>query len=152
MTLLDELANYLVAATTLTVGGTTGTLTKAIMRDSQPDTVASLFETGGLPSMQAFSTGGNTEVVYERPSVQLLSRSTSYETARGVAQNVYLQLDGLKTVEMTGTRWLSVDAIQPPFSIGRDKNERYLVSVNFQARKQVSLDSFDEQAFDGGFN
>ncbi len=138
MTILDELATYLVANTTLTVGGTTGTLTKAIMRDSQPDTVASLFETGGLPSRQAFSTGTNTDIVWERPSVQLLSRSLSYQTARAAAEAVYQALDGLGETTMSGTRWGSVDAIQAPFSLGRDENERYLVSVNFQIHKEVS--------------
>ena len=140
--ILDDVATWLAAnSTLLSVGGTTGTLTKAVMLDSQPDTVATLLETGGLPTVQAFSTGtNNTQVVYERPNLQLLSRSTSYVTARNVAETVYTLLDGYTGTlpTSTGTRYLSVDAIQAPFSLGRDENERYLVSVNFQIRKEVS--------------
>jgi len=136
--ILDDVATYLVAQTTLTVGGTTGTLGKAIMLDTEPDTIAVLFETGGGASEYAFSTStGTVAVVYEQPNLQLLSRSTTYTQARTVAETVYTTLNGLGTTTMTGTRYLSVDAVQSPFSIGRDDNERYLVSVNFRVKKEV---------------
>jgi len=138
MTLLDAVATYLVANTTLTVGGTTGTLAKAQMLDTQPDTVAVLYETGGAASEYAFSTStGQAQVIYERPNLQLLSRSATYQTARTVAETVYTTLDGLGDMTMSGTRYLDVDAVQAPFSIGRDKQERELVSVNFRIRKEV---------------
>ena len=56
MTVLDDVATYLVAQTTLTVGNTTGTLQKAVMLDEYSNTVAVLYETGGLPSVHSFST------------------------------------------------------------------------------------------------
>ena len=136
MTMLDAVATYLVANTTLTVGGTAGTLAKAIMLDTQPDTVAVLYETGGTGSEYVFSTGA-TEVVYEEPNLQLISRSTTYSKARSVAETVYTKLDGLSETVMSSVRYLDIEAMQSPFSIGRDEQERYLVSVNFRVKKEV---------------
>ncbi len=138
MTLLDSVATYLVAQTTLTLGSTSGTLAKAVMLDTQPNTVAVLYETGGAGSEYAFSTStGTVNVVYEQPNLQLLSRSTTYTKARSVAETVYTTLNGLGTTTMSGTRYLDFEAIQSPFSIGRDSQERHLVSVNFRVRKEV---------------
>ncbi len=136
--ILDAVATYLVTNTTLTVGGTSGTLAKAVMSDSQPDTIAVLYEQGGGPSEYSFSTStGTVAVVYEQPNLQCLSRSVSYQTARTAAQTVYTALNGLGDTTMSGVRFLSVEAIQPPFSVGRDKQDRYLVSVNFRVKKEV---------------
>ncbi len=136
--ILDAVATYLVANTTLTVGGTTGTLAKTVMSDAQPDTVAVLYETAGAGSEYAFSTStGSAAVVFERANMQLLSRSTAYTKARSVAETVYTTLDGLGDVTMSGVRFLDIDAVQPPFGIGRDGQDRELVSVNFRIRKEV---------------
>ena len=139
MPLLLEVGTYLEAnSTAFSLGKSTGTLQLSIMTDSMPNTVVSLFETGGSPSAQAFSTGAGAAIVYEQPSLQALSRSTSYVTARENAGRVYDILDGLSNTTMTSVRYLSVDADQAPFSIGRDDNERHLVSVNFSIKKQTT--------------
>ena len=136
--ILDAVATYLVSKTTLTVGGTTGTLAKAVMLDTQPDTVAVLYETGGAGGEHAFSTStGTVTRIYERVNMQVLSRSTTYTQARTVAETIYTTLDGLGETTMSSVRYLSFDAIQPPFSIGRDEQERHLVSVNFRIKKEV---------------
>ncbi len=131
--ILDELATYLAANSTLTVGGTLG---KARMTDTQPDTVGVLYESGGLSTVYTFSTGSAVE--YQRPTVQFLSRSTSYVTARQAAETVYQLLDGLSNTTMTGVRYKSVKAIQQPFTVGVDDSDRYLVSVNFQCERATT--------------
>lgn len=136
--MLDAVATYLTSNTTLTVGGTTGTLAKAVMTDSQPDTVAVLYEQPGGASEYSFSTStGTVGVVYEQPNLQCLTRSATYTVARAAAQTVYTALNGLGETTMSGVRFLSIEAIQSPFSLGRDSNERYLVSVNFRVKKEV---------------
>ena len=79
----------------------------------------------------------SVEVVYETPNVQCLSRSTDYQVARGVAETVYTVLDGLSGVTISGIRYLDIAAIQSPFEVGRDAQERFLVSVNFRVKKAV---------------
>jgi len=134
--ILDDLADRIASTTTMTVGVTLG---KAVMRDDEPDTVAVLYETGGAASEYAYSTStGSAQVVYESPNIQCLSRSTDYQTARNAAETVYTALDGLAGVTLNGVKYLSIGAVQPPFSIGRDEKERYLVSVNFRVKKLVS--------------
>ena len=136
--MLDPVATYLVANTTLTVGGTTGTLAKAVMSDSQPDTVTVLYEQPGAGAEYSFSTStGTVAVVYEQPNLQALSRAATYTVARAAAQTVYTTLNGLGDTTMSGVRFLSIEAIQAPFSVGRDKQDRYLVSVNFRVKKEV---------------
>lgn len=158
MTVLDDVATYVVANTTHTLGGTTGTLAKAVMLDTQPDTVAVLYETGGLGSVQSFSTSNPVTIEYEQPSFQLISRSTSYVVAENAADTVYALLDGLGLTTLGASTYLSIDAQQRPFSLGRDDSERFLISVNFQSKRRRPLgsamsvgDSFDA-SFDASFS
>jgi hypothetical protein len=137
VTLLDDIAAHIATNSTLFTVGANGNLTKAVMLDGSPDTVCTLYEQQGVFSVQAFSSStGTAAVVWERPNLQLLSRSTSYQTARTRAETVYRLLDGLGDVTMSGTRYVAIDAVAPPFSAGRDQNQRFLVSVNFNVQKE----------------
>lgn len=142
--LLDDVLTYLDAQSTALkkLAGSTGNLTKAFMPDGAPapDTLVALYETGGVAPQHVMSTGGITRL-FENPRLQAVSRSTSYETARDNAETVFTILDGLASTNLptsTGTVYVDVTAIQSPFSIGRDGNGRYLVSVNFDVRKELS--------------
>lgn len=145
MSMLDDVATYLAAqSTALTVlSGSAGNLAKAISLDHTPapDTLVSLYETGGFAPAHAFTTASTGSVlVFEQPSLQCISRSSRYATARTNAQTVFDTLDGYagSLPTATGVRYLSIAADQSPFSIGRDKNDRFLVSVNFTVRKEVT--------------
>ena len=130
--MIDDIADYLESASTaLTIGGATGTLAKADMNDAMPDTVAVLYETAGTASQFAFSTTtGNIDEVFRYPSLQVLTRGVSYPDARTLAGTIYTALNGVRAT--VGGTVYEVVAIQTPFSIGRDANERYLVSCNYQ--------------------
>ena len=137
MAILDDLASYI--DTNSTAFALNTNLGKSINLDagSIPNTFTSLYETPGLNSEMAFSTGG-AERVFDRPRVQVLCRSTSYATARARAQTIYDLLDGLGNQGLptsTGTVYLSVVAVQPPFSLGRDSNDRWLVATNYQCER-----------------
>ena len=145
MPLLDDIATFLDAQSTAftLLSGTAGNLAKSIMLDHSAvdDTIAVLYETGGSPNEYTFSTStGTARVAFEKPSLQMLSRSSDYQTARSQAQVAYTILDGLAGRNLptaTGTRYLEITAVQAPFTIGPDDNDRPIVSVNFNVWKQV---------------
>lgn len=132
--LLDDTATYLAANTTrLTVGVN---LTKAFMPDD-PNTVTSLYETGGVFPLHFFTTSTGTRG-YEQPGLQAVSRSTSYQTARTVIEDVFTILDNVAGTNLptaTGPYYVTIDAVQSPFLIDRDQNERFRVGVNFTITK-----------------
>jgi hypothetical protein len=132
--ILDDIATYLQTnSTRLTVGVN---LTKGHMPDS-PSTVTTLYEITGFSSVFAFSTGSGTRV-YEQPSLMIHSRSTDYQTARLILEDVFTILDGVNNRGLpttTGVRYAGIDAVQPPFDIGTDSNDRHKLSVNFNVIK-----------------
>lgn len=100
-----------------------------------------LYDTQGFSNAYSFSTTANRVTIsYESPGLQLLSRSTSYKTARDRAVLASQLLDGYNgnLPTSTGTRYLEITAAQVPFFIGRDDNERVLFSVNFNIRKDTT--------------
>lgn len=138
--MLDDIATYLAAqSTAFTVfSGTAGDLSKAFMPSTGvPDTFASLFDTPGTATSFEFSTGASPSVLYEQPSLQLLSRSSSAQTAKTRARTAYTILDGITNTKLptsTGTLYIDIVADQPPFLVGRDANQRFQYSVNFTVR------------------
>ena len=131
--ILDDVATYLEVNSTLEIGAD---LTLAFMPDN-PNQVTTIYETGGLGPLNAFSTGGGTRV-YEQPSIMVHSRSTSYVTARTIMEKVFTTLDGVnnQTVPSSGSvHYGSIDAVQSPFLIERDKNDRFVLGVNFNVLK-----------------
>ena len=133
--ILDDIAIHLEDNSTLVLGVD---LTLAFMPEN-PNTVTTIYETGGVGPLNAFSTGGGTRV-YEQPSIQIVTRSTSYETARNIQETVFTVLDGVnnQTVPSTGSvHYGSIDAVQSPFLINRDSNNRFKVGVNFDVLKST---------------
>ncbi len=144
MSIADDIAAYLVAQSTAftLLSGTAGNLGKMIMLDNEhiADTFASIYETGGGASEYSFSTStGGVTVEFERPSFQVLSRSTTYTIARSQAQVAHTLLDGLADKNLptaTGIRYIQITAIQSPFFVNRDENDRFIASVNFDAWRE----------------
>ena len=133
--ILDDIAIHLEDNSTLVIGVD---LTLAFMPEN-PNTVTTIYETGGAGPLNAFSTGGGTRI-YEQPGIQIVTRSTSYETARNIQQTVFVVLDGVnnQTVPSTGSvHYGSIDAVQSPFPLGRDSNNRFKVGVNFDVLKST---------------
>ena len=131
--LLDAVATYLESTSTML---NRNNLTRGFMPDN-PDTVTTLFETGGIFPLHYFTTGSQTRA-YERPSLMIHSRSTDQQTARAFAEDVVTILDGVHDRGLpttTGTHYLSIGAVQSPFLVGRDSNDRYIFSVNFDVTK-----------------
>lgn len=134
--LLDELATYLAAQG---LGLTVGTNLYKSDLPPTPDACVALLETGGLPAAHTMS-GGAGSAVYERPTVQVICRAGAqdYATARATAQDVHDALDGLSDTDLSGVRYISIRAIQPPFELGLDERARPLVGLNVQIDKEPS--------------
>lgn len=133
--LLDEVAEYLETNST---SFTRANLTRGIMTEN-PSDITTLYETGGFSPLHFFSTGTQTRA-YERPGLMIHSRSTSYATARDTAFEAFTLLDGIHDRGIptsTGTHYVSIDAVQSPFEMGRDKNDRFIFSVNFVISKST---------------
>jgi len=141
--LLPDLLTYIDAQSTAfkKFAGTTGNLGISLLLDGPnvPNTITAIYETQGLPAAKAFSTSARAQVVYEQPRFQIIARSTKYSTARTNIETIYTLLDGIQATlpTSTGTYYQSIDALQAPFSLGRDEEERWLIACNFQAQKAV---------------
>ena len=133
--LLDDVATYLESQTTRL---DRTNLTRGFQPDT-PNTITTLIESGGVFPLHAFSTGGGTRI-YERPTLQVMSRSTDYQTVRATMEDVFTILDGFNNAGLptsTGVRYAAIDAVQSPFAIGRDSNDRFEMSVNFEIMKST---------------
>ncbi len=132
--IIDDIAQYLETnSTRLTVGVN---LTKSFMPEN-PNEVTTIYETGGSGPLNAFSTGGGNRF-YEQPSIMIHSRSTDYQVVRAVMEDVFTILDGVNNTPFptsTGTHYGSIDAVQSPFQIDRDRNDRFILSINFDVIK-----------------
>lgn len=147
MPLLTDMLTYLDAQSTalkkLTGIGSTGNLclTELPDRTGVPDTLMCLYETGGMAPQWVF---GSTSPAYETAGLQIISRSTLYTTARTRAFIAYRILGGIHNQYLptstysTKCWYLDCNPDQPPFSIGKDPNGRWLISCNFTVRKERS--------------
>jgi hypothetical protein len=120
----------------LSTGGVTTTIYRADMPE-QPSEAFLLTETGGQGPIHAMASGPG-EASMEVAGLQVIRRSPSYQTARSDMQTVMNLLDGLTERTINATRYSYVSATQSPMSLGRDKSNRSLLSVNFTIWKDLS--------------
>ena len=128
--LLDDISDL------LSTGGVTTSIYKGFMPE-QPNDAFILTETGGRGPIHAMASGPG-EAKLEIAGLQVIRRSPSYQTARDGMQTVMDLLDGLTERTINSTRYSYVEAQQTPMSLGRDKSERSMLSVNFLAWKDLS--------------
>jgi hypothetical protein len=133
---LNDMADYLtsagafVQATDLFVGSI----------PPAPDTAVTLYETGGQAPVHAFNASPGQAKV-EQPRMQVVSRAASYATARANAQKAFLLLDGLPTRTINGVSYFWGAAVQSPFLMGRDEQNRPMVAFNVDVFKTMSSTS-----------
>ena len=129
MTLLDEVATFIAAGTTLTVGTD---LFKGLMPD-EPDTCVTIYESPGRAPVEEM--GANSPV--ERPNLQVISRSGAYATARANSQSVWDLLRTVTEQTLSGKHYLRIQPFQSPFLMGRDENRRVRIVFNCTVDKEV---------------
>lgn len=137
MSHLDDFTQFIADQSTLLTIGSTGNLLKTQSLDSPliPNTCAVVYEMPGRPPMHAFSTSNQADRVMEQPRMQVVCRSTSYQTAYTLARDVFHLVDGYSGVMPTGSnRQYAWDASMSPYSMGRDQNDRWLVGLFFDGQ------------------
>jgi hypothetical protein len=67
-----------------------------------------------------------------RPRIQVLTRAKAYADADSLANSVWAALEGILDDSLSGTRYYNVTAIQSPFSLERDSQDRQIMAQNFQ--------------------
>ena len=137
--MLDEIG-YLIASNS--TAWTTGTnLFKGYEPANAPDTSTFLHEHAGPPPEFVFSS---STPAWEQPRLQVVNRSTDYQTAMNNAQAHYKLLIGqVNTIlkpssSATGVTYLNIEAVQSPFYLGQDDNARHRYGCNYETMKPLS--------------
>lgn len=134
--ILPELSAYIIAnATGFVAAPATSGIQIWLNRfpDDASNHAVALYESGGVGPNYTY-----TGLDHERPSVQVICRSTSYATARTTANRIYTLLSGTENATLTGTSYTRITPIQSPFDVGADAAGRSMVSCNYQSDKAVS--------------
>lgn len=133
MSLLDDLSDLLSSGST---GVLSGTIYLGRLSDTPAEQVA-IAETGGMAPVHAMASGAGLAVL-EIPRVQILSRSTTYAAAKTRIKLVEGLLDGLRPRTINGVQYHFVSAVQPPFLLEYDANNRPVLAQNFEIQKARS--------------
>ena len=121
MAILEELRNYLLS------NGVTGVF--MVKMPDTPDDAVCLYEYAGIPP--EFAHDGQQ---WENLRVQAVARDAklNYANARAKAQSVYNVLNGTVNTTIDSSRYLKILALQSPFPMGADENDRPRIVVNFE--------------------
>ena len=132
--LLDDILDYLSSDGSV---GTTGVDLFGARRPETPDDVVTVYETQGTDS--EYTMGPTLGLpALEKPRIQVVARSSSYQNARSKARDVMLALDGLHNRTINGVEYKFTRALQPPFPITPDELNRPLIVCNFEVQKSAS--------------
>jgi len=80
---------------------------------------------------QSTKTTLRKTMTLERPELGIRVRNQDDETADANAKAIYDLLNLTFNATLGSTRFKSIKAIAPHFSVGQDKNENFLYSINF---------------------
>lgn len=132
--LLTEIATFLAAEGL----GTLGTDLFQAKMPASPNACGAVYESGGSAPDPGF---GSSSLRFENPAVQIIFRGApdDYSGPRTKAQSAFVSMTGISTDQvLSGTKYQLVLALQQPFSLGQDKNDRWRISCNFLIQKEPS--------------
>lgn len=133
MALLNEIGDYLSSQGVGTLGQN---LFLGYLPDS-PNSAGAIYPTGGITAVHAFNPSPG-QAKAQRPSVQIVWRSSSFSVAESKLRTVWSLMDGLPERTLGGTRYQSIEAISDPFLMNRDEQGRTIMACNFMIAKDVS--------------
>lgn len=143
MPAINEVASYIVAQSTRYAQGDSSTAVPLYMNKlpaTSSNTAVTIIDSGG--SGPLYTQNGNFAL--ERPTLQVITRSSAYQTARDHAEHIYTILASVTNVSIakttsTGvTSYLTISPLQSPTDMGQDANERPLVTCNYVIEKEQS--------------
>jgi hypothetical protein len=121
MQLIDEIRTY------LTSKGFSETITLA-EAPPVPDTLLSIFDTGGYPP--------DLDIPFSNPTIMFHLRSKEYSTAIDLAWRVYNLFNRKSMFQMGAVYVLTSTSLQPPIPLGKDDAGREIISVNVRFKLQ----------------
>lgn len=137
--LLDDLADYL--SSQMGSGWTRAVTVFTGILPASPDRALLVTEpTGGFPSVHTMAASVGSSNVIERPRIQVTVRGTA-ESAQQASRDSYLAytfLNGFRERSINGTRYLWMDAVQPPFQLPPDTTLRPYWIFNIDLMKAPS--------------
>jgi len=100
---------------------------------ARPNSALGVVQTAGLSTIRAM---GRAEL--EQTQVQLRARAKSYQDASTMMSSAHGILDGMneRLVNFRSYKW--IEAIQTPFYIGQDEEDRRIFSCNLKVIRSAS--------------
>jgi len=129
MSTLVDLATYLDTQQVSLVLGTNLFLGR--MPDT-PDECVVLYEYGGSAPDNTMGAG---LPVLQNPAVQIAVRAVLYASAETLINLCWITLEGITDMSLSGTRYNRVTAIQSPFLLERDSQDRVIFVQNFNVTR-----------------
>ena len=125
MALLTDIATYLQTALSL------ATVYTGQMPDT-PDACVTVHEYGGFAPVNTMGTDHQIR----RPRIQIACRGAQgdYATPRATADSAYTALH-MGGAVLSGTTYYRVEAVDEPFPLERDANNRWIIVANYQVWK-----------------
>lgn len=105
------------------------------MPQNAPETATAVVETSSLAPTFSHDING---VNYEQPGFQIYTRAELYATARSLAESIWIALNKQVNVTLSGSFFLRIEAVQSPFSLGRDDKHLAQIVANYNVRKGLS--------------
>lgn len=102
-----------------------------------PDVCIALDITSGSPPDGAFGVLG---IKYEKPSIRVRVRGVRAdpEGPRARIENIFRLFPKVMGTTLSGTKYLSLQPLQPPFILEEDGNGRTIWTFNALAEKELS--------------
>jgi len=119
-----SIARYLEANGFGTLAGTTGWSINYAVEPTAPDETITVIDTGGEPT--------DTDQMDRRPTFQVRVRGRNYDVAYTKLDDVAYFLSNAKPVVLDGTRYVGFMVTSDIASLGKDENNRHLLTINFR--------------------
>ena len=127
MAVLEDMGDYLAAQGVATQGTD---LFLGEMPDT-PDACTALYLYAGGPAVQAMGLAAGKSVV-DFPRLHVEGRAATLAAAEARVQAVYTKLHNLGPVTINAREYKHIVALQRPYQLGVDQNERALCACNFE--------------------
>lgn len=117
--------------------GTQGSTLFLGSRPDAPDTVLAVYQypSGSSPEYVQESFGP----IAEKVQIQVVARSRDYAEAEQLAYQAWSALAAVTNAILSGTKYRKIIPNSSPGLLGRDTDDRLLVSFNATVDKEVSL-------------
>ena len=128
MSAAHELALYLATEGVGAFGGSGDWGLHVSREPFAPDNVITLYDTGGGPAP-------NYNLQLREPTIQVRTRSISYASGFAKQESIFALLNAIKTQQISGRSYIGVWIIGEILSIGRDDNDRHLLTANYRIQR-----------------